>query len=178
MSGPAEVIAWVLSVDWLLASDRALALHVGSAGELTCVGSCWGRFGQIGRLAEDGLAADAIDCGASGIIAVDVRRRLPARCPSEADHRRLRSLRSHLALHGVAVLDLVIVGEGGGLSVSGALAFPLQGGEPWLHVHAPGPPEIPPWSRPWAHEDVTGFVPNATGHDVVVCPGFWDDDVV
>jgi hypothetical protein len=174
MSCPEAAIAWVRSVEWLVAADRAVVLHVGADAQLTCVASCWGRLSHLGPLSRDAMAAEAAECGASGVIAVDLRPKMPARSPSDGDRRRHRLLRAHLALHGVAVLDTVLVAPEGGASVTGVLTFPLDKRLSWLQVHTPE-------SRPagadgeWSHEDAASFLPRGDSSRAgeVIRPPLW-----
>jgi hypothetical protein len=177
-TAPVDVIAWLLSVDWLIRADRALVLHVGTIGELTCVASCWGRLQHLGALSWDGMAHDAAECDAAGVVVVDVRRRPPARVPSEADRRLHQALRTRLAISAVALLDTVVAWPGGGASVTEALTFPLPSQPSWLSIHLPGT-SVPTPGWEWSHEDASGFPTSPGGRPdaVVLRPELWTRDV-
>jgi hypothetical protein len=171
---PDDAIAWIRSVDWLVAADRALILHVDADGQLTCVASCWGRLAHLGPLSREAMASEALGCGALGVIAVDLRRRVPARAPAEADRRRHLLLRAHLAMFGVPLLDTIIVAAEGGASVTGVLTFPLGPAGSWLQVHLPERrPSGAAWG--WAHDEAAAFLPAPAPSDsgVVVRPSLW-----
>lgn len=169
---PRDVTDWVRAVDWLVGADRAVVLHVDAEGRLTCVATSHSRLQYLGPMAKDAMAAEALQCGAAAVLAVDVRQKLPARGASSVDHRRHRALRLHLAIHGVALLDTVIIAPEGGLSVTGSLAYPLGSGLSWLRVHVPGQRMLPPGG--WTHEDAAAFPPgSARIRDAVDRPMLW-----
>jgi hypothetical protein len=160
--GPEEVIGWVCGVDWLVAADRAIVLHVGADGRLSCVASAHSRLHHLGPLAKEALAREALQCGTSTVLAVDLRQKLPVSAPSTVDRRRHDTLRVDLAIHGVALLDTVIVAPSGGVSVTGSLSYPLGLGLSWLRVHVPSQ-HSPLSASAWAHQPAEAFpigVPN------------------
>lgn len=170
---PDDVISWVRAVDWLIGADRAVVLHVDAEGRLTCVATGHSRLHYLGPLAKDAIATEALLCGAAAVLAVDVRQRLPPAGPSSVDRRRHRALRLHLAIHGVALLDTVIVSPAGGASVTGTLSYPLGGGLSWLQVHVPIERD-PLGGSSWAHEDASAFPSGSLGvRDRVVRPTLW-----
>jgi hypothetical protein len=155
---PDQVIAWVRGVDWLLGADRAVVLHLDAEGGLTCVASAHARLQHLGPLAKEALAAEALQCGTAAVLAVDLRQKVPPSGPSTVDRRRHYALRTDLAVHGVALLDTVIVAPAGGVSVTGSLNYPLGLGLSWLRVHVPGE-RSPLAAGGWAHEDADHFPP-------------------
>jgi hypothetical protein len=171
---PEAAIAWIRAVDWLIAADRALVLHVDADGQLTCVASCWGRLAHLGPLSREAMAAEALACGALGVIAVDLRRKMPARAPTDVDRRRHLALRAHLAIYGVPLLDTIMVAVDGGASVTGVLSFPLGAAPSWLQIHTPERrPSGADWG--WAHEDARAFLPGSVPatSGVVIRPTLW-----
>jgi hypothetical protein len=150
-----DVIAWVRAVDWLLAADRAVVLHVDDDRRLTCVATNHSRLKHLGPTAKDALVADALQCGASAVLAVDLRPKLSPTAPSTIDHRRHGQLRQDFAVHGLALLDTVIVTPDGGVSVTGSATYPVAGEPSWLLVHTPARRPAP--GAEWAHEDAAAF---------------------
>ena len=148
---PDDVVSWVRRVDWLVGAQRAIVLHLDADGRLTCVASGHSRLAYLGPLAHDEIAAEARACDAAAVVAVDVRRRVPVRGPVDTDRRRHHQLRLHLALLGVALLDTVIVASDGGVSVTGALSYPLGTNLSWLRVHLNEQPTVGP--DEWSHDD-------------------------
>lgn len=169
---PDDVIAWVRGVEWLVGSDRALILHVTLAGLLTCVATARTRLQHLGPVTTDAIAAEALACDTSAVLAVDVRPKLPPNGVSNVDRRRNLALRNDLAVHGIALLDTVIVTRSGGLSVTGALAFPLGGSTSWLQVHVPPARRIA--GDEWTHETAATYPPDAAKvYDLVSRPKLW-----
>jgi hypothetical protein len=158
-ASPVDVIAWVRAVDWLLGADRAVVLHVDDDRRLTCVASNHNRLKHLGPTAKDALVSDAQQCGASAVLAVDLRPKLPPTAPSTIDRRRHGQLRQHFAVHGVHLLDTVIVTPDGGVSVVGSPTYPAAGEPCWLQVHTPQRRSAP--GAEWAHEDATSFPPGS-----------------
>lgn len=169
-ASPAEVVTWISSIDWIVDGDRAIVLHLDSGGNLTCLASAHSRLQYIGPLARDEMAAEALACEAAVVVAVDVRQRLPAKGVNDTERRRHHGLRRHLAVHGVALVDTVIVSTHGGLSVTGALTYPLGGGLSWLQVHVPSHPPGQYGERQWVHEDAALFPARAP---VLTRPALW-----
>jgi hypothetical protein len=170
---PDDVIAWVRGVDWLLGADRAVVLHLDAEGSLTCVASAHARLHHLGPMAKEALAAEALQCGSAAVLAVDLRQKIPASGPSVVDRRRHNALRIDLAVHGVALLDTVIVASEGGVSVTGSLNYPLGLGLSWLRVHVPGH-RSPLAAGGWAHEAADAFPPgSASVPDPAGRPTLW-----
>lgn len=173
-NSPDDVTAWVRAVDWLVGADRAVVLHVDADCRLTCVATAQSRLQYLGPMAKDGLAAEALRCGAAAVLAVDARQKVPPSGPTSADRRRHRALRLHLAIHGVALLDTVIVAPTGGMSVTGSLGYPLGAGLSWLQVHVPRHRVLAGAGEGWAHEDAGAFPPgSARIRDGVTRPTLW-----
>lgn len=171
-TSPDDVSSWIRAVDWLVDADRAIILHVDGTGRLTCVATGHSRLHYLGPLSHDAIAADALACDAAAVLAVDVRQKLPPAGPSSVDRRRHRNLRLHLASFAVALLDTVIVCPAGGLSVTGALNYPLGTSLSWLNVHVPCTPEGEPGR--WAHEPAAIFPPgSARAPDPLCRPTLW-----
>jgi hypothetical protein len=158
-ASPDDVIAWVRAVDWLLAADRAVVLHVDDDRRLTCVATNHSRLKHLGPTAKDALVADALRCGASAVLAVDLRPKLPPTAPSTIDHRRHGQLRQDFAVHGLALLDTVIVTPDGGVSITGSATYPVADEPSWLVVHTPARRPAP--GAEWAHEDAASFPPGS-----------------
>ena len=158
-ASPVDVIAWVRGVDWLLASDRAVVLHVDDDRRLTCVATSHSRLKHLGPSAKDALVADALQCGASAVLAVDLRPKLPPTAPSTIDRRRHGQLRQDFAVHGLALLDTVIVTPDGGVSVTGSPTYPVACDPSWLVLHTPARRPAP--GAEWAHEAATSFPPGS-----------------
>lgn len=156
---PDDVIAWVRGVDWLLTADRAVVLHVDDDRRLTCVATNHWSLKHLGPRDKDALVADALQCGASAVLAVDVRPKLPPKAPSTIDQRRHRQLRQHFAVHGLTLLDTVIVTPDGGVSVTSSAAYPAGGEPSWLHVHTPARRSSP--GVEWAHDGAGPFPPGS-----------------
>lgn len=169
---PEDVIAWIRGVDWLLGADRAVVLHVDAEGGLTCVASAHARLPHLGPLAKEALAADALQCRAAAVLAVDLRQKVPPSGPSAVDRRRHNGLRIDLAVHGVALLDTVIVASAGGVSVTGSLSYPLGLGLSWLRVHVPEN-RSPLAADGWAHEGADVFPPGSASVRDVGRPTLW-----
>lgn len=170
---PDDVIAWIRGVDWLVGADRAVILHVDADGCLTCVASAQARLHHLGPMAKEVLAAEALQCGTAAVLAVDVRQKAPAAGVSAVDRRRHNALRTDLAVHGVALLDTVIVASNGGMSVTGSLGYPLGLGLSWLQVHVPER-QSPLAAGGWAHETAAGFPPgSASVRDAGGRPTLW-----
>lgn len=170
---PDDVIAWVRAVDWLLGAERAVLLHVDAEGRLTCVASAHARLRHLGPAAKEALAADALRCRAAAVLAVDLRQKVPPAGPSAIDRRRHHALRIDLAVHGVALVDTVIVAPLGGASVTGSLNYPLGLGLTWLRVHVPAA-SSPLAAVGWAHESADGFPPgSASVQDEQRRPTLW-----
>lgn len=168
-----DVIAWVRGVDWLLGANRAVVLHLDAEGRLTCVASAHQRLHHLGPLAKETLAAEALHCGTAAVLAVDLRQKVPPAGPSKVDRRRHDALRTDLAVHGVALVDTVIVTPSGGVSVNGSLTYPLGLGLSWLRVHVPRHP-APLAAGGWAHEAADGFPPaSASVRNEDVPPTLW-----
>ena len=157
---PDDVIAWVRGVDWLIAADRAVVLHLDAEGRLSCVASAHPRLHHLGPVAKEALAAEALQCGAGAVLAVDLRQKVPPSGPSTVDRRRHDALRVDLAVHGVALLDTVIVAPAGGVSVTGSLNYPLGLGLSWLRVHVPSHRSALA-AGGWAHEAADVFPPGS-----------------
>ena len=158
-ASPNDVIAWVRGVDWLLTADRAVVLHVDDDRRLTCVATSHSWLKHLGPTAKDALVADALQCGASAVLAVDLRPKLPPTAPSTIDRRRHGQLRQHFAVHGVHLLDTVIVTPDGGVSVTGSATYPVAGDPCWLQGHSPAPRSAP--GAEWAHEGAISFPPGS-----------------
>lgn len=158
-TSPDDVVAWVRGVDWLLAADRAVLLHADEESRLTCVATSHSPLKHLGPTAKDAMVADAVECGAAAVLAVDVRPKLPPKAPSTIDHRRHRQLRQHLAVHGVFLLDTVIVTPEGGVSVTGPSAYPADSHPSWLQVHTPPRRSAP--GAAWAHEGASSLPPGS-----------------
>lgn len=156
-TSPDDVTAWVRAVDWLVEASVAVVLHVDEDARLTCVATGHSRLQYLGPMAFDTIAGEAVECGASAVLAVDVRRRLPPRGVNNVDRNRHRQLRLRLAIHGVALLDTVVVSADGGLSVTGALAYPLGGDLSWLRVHLPRRPHDS--DEEWNHLNASHYPP-------------------
>lgn len=157
---PDQVIAWVRAVEWLVGADRAVALHIDGEGRLTCVATAQSRFQYLGPFGREAMAIEAVECATTAVVAVDLRQRLPAKGPSSVDQRRHQALGLQFALHGVALLDTVIVTPSAGISVTGSLSYPLGAGLSWLQVHVPARPSIG-LDGEWAHEDAGAFPPGS-----------------
>lgn len=171
---PDDVTAWVRAVDWLVAADRAVVLHVDGNCQLTCVGTAPGRLQYLGPGAKEDVAAEALQCEAAGIIAVDLRKKLPASAPTGQDRRRHHALHVHLAVRCVALLDTVIVAPTGGVSVTGALCYPLGGGLSWLRVHVTRYRLVGDVGAQWTHDDAGDFPPaSARVRDADPRPTLW-----
>lgn len=175
-SSPDDVIAWVRGVDWLVGADRAIVFHIDAEGALTCVASAPARLQHLGPLAKEALAGEALRCKTSAVLAVDLRPKVPPSAPSPADLRRHNSLRIDLAVHGVALLDTVIVAPDGGVSVTGCLAYPLGLGLSWLRVHVPGATSSPVEGG-WAHQTADEFPPESASVRQVRRPTLWLADL-
>ncbi|MBA2725629.1 MAG: hypothetical protein H0U53_06535 [Actinobacteria bacterium] len=158
---PGDVIAWVRGVDWLLATtERAVLLHIDDDRRLTCVATSHSLLKHLGPMAMDGLITDALQCRAGAVLAVEIRPKLPPTAPSRIDLRRHQQLRRHFAVHGLALLDTVIVTPEGGVSVTGSATYPA-GTEPcWLQVHTPAPRSGSGGGR--SHEEASSFPPGGT----------------
>lgn len=170
---PDDVIAWVRGVDWLLGADRAVVLHLDAEGSLTCVASAHARLNHLGPLAKENLASEALQCEAAAVLAVDLRPKVPPSGPSVVDRRRHRALRIDLAVHGVALLDTVIVASTGGVSVTGSLSYPLGSSLSWLRVHVPAHRSAMSGGD-WAHEAADVYPPgSASVRDPVDPPTLW-----
>lgn len=166
---PQDVIDWVRAVDWLTYGDRSVVLHLDDMGRLSCVATTPGRLQDLSVLSRDRIAAETLDCGTSSAIGVDIRSRLPTKGPTEQDRRRHQTLRVHLAAHGVALLDTVIVAPAGGVSVTGALTPGLQTEPGGLRMHVPVRPQMPPVSP--EQESASGYPPVR-----LLTPTPWPDD--
>lgn len=157
---PDDVIAWIRAVDWLLGADRAVVLHLDAEGSLTCVATAHARLNHLGPLAKENLAAEALQCGTAALLAVDLRPKVPPSGPSVVDRRRHNALRIDLAVHGVALLDTVIVASTGGVSVTGSLSYPLGSSLSWLRVHVPAH-RSEMAGGDWAHQTADAFPPGS-----------------
>ena len=116
---------------------------------------------------------EAIECGAHALVAVDVRRKAPPAGATAADRRRHSSLRVHLAVRGVVLLDTVIVAGDGGASVSGSLTYPLGASLSWLQVHV-STHRVAPGSAGWAHDTAAVYPPGSVRkRDGVSRPKLW-----
>jgi hypothetical protein len=143
LASPDDVIAWVQAVDWLVASERAILLHLDADSRLTCVASAHGRFQWIGLAVADAWAFDALECAATAVVAVDLRPKLTPKSPSTVDLRRHRKLWHHLALYGVALIDSVLVTPDEGVSVTRLTSYPSGIDPSWLQLHSPRPWQAP-----------------------------------
>lgn len=171
-SSPADVASWAVAVDWIVKGDRAVVLHLDAEGRLTCMATTHSRLYHIGSLAKDEMAREALACEAAAVVAVDVRIGLPSRGVTDTERRRHHSLRRHLAIHGVALLDTVIVAPGGGLSVTGVLSYPLGGGLSWLQIHVPRHTPADYGDQAWSHQDAAVV---AFRDGLVSRPMLWGD---
>lgn len=170
---PEEVTAWVRAVDWLVGADSGLVLHLDPDGRLTCVATADGRLQHLGPLAKEALAGEAIECGAHAVVAIDVRRKVPPGGANLNDRRRHAALRVHLAIRGVVLLDTVIIAADGGVSVTGALSYPLGAALSWLQVHV-SPHRASPGAMSWAHRGAEAYPPeSARLRDAVARPALW-----
>jgi hypothetical protein len=172
-NSPQDVTDWVRGVDWLVGSESAIVLHVNAGGGLTCVAVADGRLQHLGPQGKEALALEALECGAHAVVAVDVRRHVPPAGASATDRRRHFSLRMHLAVRGVVLLDTVIVARDGGASVSGALSYPLGGSLSWLQVHV-STHRVARGTTGWAHDGAAAYPPgSARKRDGIGRPTLW-----
>jgi hypothetical protein len=166
-------IDWATSLEWIVQTPRTIALHLDAEARLTCIAPCTEKLSYLGPLSRDVLAGQALDCQAAAVILVDVRRRITPAAPTAADRAAHRSCQAQLAVHGVALLDTIIVAPGNGVSVPGADAYTVDGRPSWLQVHVEDRPTIPEPDPRWLEEEWRGTSLDRERWDD---PGWADDE--